>query len=99
MSTPSNTARLNLLCNEVLTLIEADEASVLNWGFLEPRSDLDAALPQLLEQLPPAAQAQWKAEQALGTPPRDLLVNLLDRKLLFESGKGLYRTRFAETIR
>ncbi len=40
MSTTTFT-RLNPLCNEVLTLIEADEAKLLNWGFFDVRSDLN----------------------------------------------------------
>ena len=51
MSTTAFT-RLNTLCNEVLTLIEVDEAKLLNWGFFDVRNDLKTHVGDLVRRLP-----------------------------------------------
>jgi hypothetical protein len=92
------TQQLDGLCNELLTLIEIQEARLLNWGFVNVRSDLMNELNELIQSLPPASRELWDLVQTAGITPEDLLGNLRERKLLFESG-NLYRTRFAETVR
>jgi hypothetical protein len=91
-------AKLDRLCNEVLTEIEASETRLLNWGFVDVRSDLDRELPTLIEQLPTDARALWEEARASGTTPASVLENLVQRRLIFKS-RGAYRSRFAEAIR
>jgi hypothetical protein len=90
--------QLDLLSNEVLTAIEGEEARLLHWGFIRVQSNLKAELPRMLETLPPDTKPLWDEAQQAGITPDDILKNLLERKLIFES-KGLYRSRFAETVR
>src|SRR5262245_12352120 len=92
------TADMDWLCNEVLTLIEIHESRLLNWGFVDVKSNLSAEISQILESLPDSARARWEAAQRAGFIPQDILSNLMERKLLFRR-QGLYRSRFAESIR
>ncbi len=101
MSTTAFT-RLNTLCNEVLTLIEIDEAKLLNWGFFDVRSDLATRIGDVVERLPPSSRQLWSEAQQYGITPDAILDNLIQRKLVFKltiAGNVFYRTRFAETIR
>jgi len=94
--------RLNTLCNEVLTLIEIDEAKLLNWGFFDVRSDLKTNLGDLVKRLPISSRGLWNDTQQDGITVDDILENLVQRKLIFRlsiAGNVFYRTRFAETIR
>ncbi|MCB9437723.1 MAG: DEAD/DEAH box helicase [Anaerolineales bacterium] len=91
---------LDLISNEVLSRIEIREARLLNWGFiqgLQPLDWLDEELPVILDSLSP--QLKSKAYHADGITYVDIIRNLEDRKLIFNNGKGIYRSRFAETIR
>src|SRR5947209_2668265 len=101
MSTTAFT-RLNTLCNEVLTLIEADEAKLLNWGFFDVRSDLKTHIGDVVKRLPISSRELWNDAQENGITVDDILENLVQRKLVFKlniAGNVFYRTRFAETIR
>ncbi len=101
MSTTAFT-RLNPLCNEVLTLIEADEAKLLNWGFFDVRSDLKTHMENIVKRLPISSRGLWNDAQQDGITVDDILENLVQRKLIFKlniAGNVFYRTRFAETIR
>src|SRR6266566_4477946 len=94
--------RLNTLCNEVLTLIEVDEAKLLNWGFFDVRSDLKTHIGDVVKRLPISSRELWNDGQENGITVDDILENLLQRKLIFKlniAGNVFYRTRFAETIR
>src|SRR5437764_7339070 len=94
--------RLNMLCNEVLTLIEIDETKLLNWGFFDVRSDLKTNLGDLVKRLPPPSRGRWNDMQQDGITVDDILENLVQRKLIFKlniAGNVFYRSRFAETIR
>lgn len=44
-------------------------------------------------------QEKWQQAQASGITRDQVLANLKDRKLIFQTQNGLYRTRFAETLR
>src|SRR5579859_670237 len=93
---------LDILCNEVLTLIEVDEAKLLNWGFFDVRSDLKTHLAAIVKRLPSSSLDLWNKAQECEVSIDDVLENLLERKLVFKfrsMGRELYRTRFAETIR
>jgi hypothetical protein len=93
---------LDALCNEILTLIEIEEAKLLNWGFFDVRSDLKTHLETIVKRLPPPGLDLWDKAQQSGVSTDDILENLVARKLVFilrGVGKELYRTRFAETIR
>src|SRR6266705_1106026 len=101
MSTTAFT-RLNTLCNEVLTLIEIDEAKLLNWGFFDVRSDLTTRIGDVVERLPQSSRTLWSEAQQFGITPEAILDNLMQRKLIFKltvGGNTFYRTRFAEAIR
>jgi hypothetical protein len=101
MSTTAFTL-LNPLCNEVLTLIEADEAKLLNWGFFDVRSDLKTHIGDIVKRLPISSLGLWDDAQQDGITVDDILENLVQRKLIFKlniAGNVFYRTRFAETIR
>jgi hypothetical protein len=93
--TPSN---LNQLCHELLTLIEIEEVKLLSWGFVELHTDLRRLLPEMLERLSGSTLALWEEAQEAGITEEDVLENLIERKLLFESPRG-YRSRFAEAVR
>jgi hypothetical protein len=86
------------LCNETLSLIEIEEARLLNWGFVDITSNLDEELPALLNRLPPVAAEVWSQAQQAGLTSQDLLDNLNERKLIFKID-GNYRSRFAEAVR
>ncbi len=93
-----NHSDFNHLCNEVLSLIELEEAKLLNWGFVNIHVDLHRNLLDLLNKLPETAVVLWgKAQQAHYTE-QDIIDNLTERRLLFALPDG-YRSRFAETVR
>src|SRR2546425_1600249 len=95
MSTTAFT-RLNTLCNEVLTLIEADEAKLLNWGFFDVRSDLKTDIGDLVKRLPISSRGLWDEAQQVGTTVGDILENLVQRKLVLRLNLlviGFYRPR------
>lgn len=92
---------LNSLGNELLSAIEIREARLLNWGFIQSTQTLDwlvDELPNITARLSPRLRVVWERAQVEGITIEDLIANLVDRKLIFES-KGRYRTRFAETVR
>lgn len=86
-------------CDEVLSLIEYEETSLLNWGFTDVEIDLDSQLSDLLSKLSASLQATWrKFQDDENLDETDILRNLLERHLIFKN-EGLYRSRFAETFR
>ncbi len=89
---------LDALANEVLTLVELEEARLLGWGFVRAQSDLVVELPDLLDQLPPASRVLWERAQAAGVTPDGILSNLLERRLVLDN-LGRHRSRFAEAVR
>jgi hypothetical protein len=89
---------MDKLCNEILTLIEFSEERLLNWGFTDIRSDLDANLGSLLEKLPTESRQIWEQACSSGVTVADILDNLVERRLIFKS-RQFYRSRFAESIR
>lgn len=94
--------QLDQLCNEILTTIEYSEWKLLNWGFVEPRSDLRTTLPTLLKGLSERGRTLWDEAQQFDITTDDVLHNLIERCLLFKdtlSEREVYRSRFAETIR
>jgi DEAD/DEAH box helicase/Helicase conserved C-terminal domain len=98
----SNFAKIDELCNEVLTSIELSEMKLLNWGFIDILSDLQTQLPTMLAKLPSPGRELWLTAQQRGITHNDILRNLIDRRLLFPAkspGRVLYRSRFAEAIR
>lgn len=88
----------NHLCNEVLSLIELEEAKLLSWGFVNIRVDLRRDLFDLLSKLPATAVALWNNARQANYTEQDIVENLIERRLLFEVPDG-YRSRFAETVR
>lgn len=89
---------IDAIANELLTLIEGREVRSLSWGFTDVRQDLDRDLDELVEDLGEAFGQAWAEQCAIGMANADLLQNLIERKLIFRAS-GLYRTRFAETVR
>ena len=95
-------SNMDLLCNEVLTVIEMNEHRLLNWGFVDVRSDLETQISELLDQLTERGHKLWEDAQPYNITPEMVLQNLLDRRLIFKSshnGYDFYRSRFAEAIR
>ena len=95
-------SKMDLLCNEVLTTIEMSEHKLLNWGFVDVRSDLEAQISDILNQLTSRGRQLWEEAQPYNVTPEMVLQNLLDRRLIFRSshnGYDFYRSRFAEAIR
>lgn len=91
-------ADFDWLANELLTLIEAQEASLINWGFYESVFDAREEAPKLLQRLPPVAAVSWEEARSRGFTVDALLANLRDRKLLL-GDEARSRTRFGEAIR
>jgi len=87
------------LCNEILSIIEIQEAGLLNWGFYSSGVDLPRILPEMLDELPELENQKWEKHQQEGKTINDVIQNLKDRKLVFRLQDGSYRTRFAETVR
>jgi hypothetical protein len=85
--------------NELLSLIEIDEARLLNWGFIHGSLDLRTHLPILLGKLPKPAQRTWMLLSSQGVSDEDVLDSLAKRRLIFRLEDGTYRSRFAETVR
>ena len=85
--------------NELLSLIEIEEARLLNWGFIQGALDLHTHLPTVLANLSPALNNLWQIVQRQGYTDKDVLNSLTKRQLVFRLEDGSYRTRFAETIR
>jgi hypothetical protein len=97
-----NYPEMDALCNEVLTLIESQELRLLNWGFVDLKTDLDAQLPMLLAQLPPYGRQLWEQARQYSVTPQIIVDNLKSRRLVFAqylNGRTFYRSRFAEAIR
>jgi len=90
---------MDAFCNEVLTVIEVGETRVLNWGFIEAQTSLERELPRLLDELRPDVQERWQQAREAGVTPPEVIQNLLERRLLFRPSPGLYRSRYAETVR
>jgi len=87
-------------CDEVLSLIEYEENSLLNWGFTEVEVDLESELSPLLEKLTAHLQAVWEDfQEEHGFTEDDILNNLRERRLIFQIDGGQYRSRFAEIMR
>jgi len=93
-----NHSDFNYLCNEVLSLIELEEAKLLSWGFVNNRVDLRRNLLGLFSKLPSTAITLWNKAQQANYTEQDIIDNLIARRLLFEVPDG-YRSRFAETVR
>ncbi len=95
-----NSPEFDLICNEVLSHIEIREARLLNWGFIQGMQQLDwlpEALPAILDGL---STRIGKFSNDVGKiEVEDVIQNLENRKLIFNNGKGLFRSRFAETVR
>ena len=90
------------LCNELLSLIEIEEAKMLNWGFYDVRSNLSVAIENYLTKLPSEWQSVWIQAQKHDFTAEKLLANLSERHLILKfsvAGHTFYRTRFAEAIR
>ncbi len=97
-------SQLDHLCNEVLTIIEMSELRLLNWGFVDVRSQLEVSeISEILEtKLTEHGRSLWEEAQLHNVTPEKIRQNLLDRCLIFETplkGNSFYRSRFAETIR
>lgn len=94
-----NSPDFDFICNEVLSQIEIREARLLNWGFIQGMQQLDWVsdiLPRMLEKFSNRLKDfEWYEHIS----EKDVISNLVDRKLIFNNGKGLYRTRFGETVR
>lgn len=90
---------LDKLAGEFLTLIELEEARLLSWGFVRVQNDLEMTLPPILERLSPIGRALWNRAQETGVTINDILTNLDERRLIFRNRNGLYRSRFAESVR
>lgn len=96
---PLNALDFDFLCNEVLSQIEIREARLLNWGFIQGMQQLDwlsEAIPSILNKLSNRLQSLEPNEPIA---VEDVISNLEARKLIFNNGKKLYRTRFGETVR
>lgn len=98
-STQTLSAELVQLGNELLSLIEIEEARLLNWGFIQGSMDLDTQLPDLLSKLSPAGQELWHAVEETGISETELLDTLTKRQLVFRLEDDTFRSRFAETVR
>lgn len=98
MAEMKSQAELDQLANEALTLVELAEARLLSWGFMRVQSNLRIELPMLLDQLPPLGARLWARVQSTGVSANDILDNMVERRLVFESG-GMHRSRFAEGVR
>src|SRR5450432_4024848 len=101
---PNDYLQMDQLCNEVLTAIEMSELRLLNWGFVDVRSQLE--VPQISDILDNKLTAHgrllWEEAQLYSVTPEKVRQDLIDRCLIFEiplKGNIFYRTRFAETIR
>ena len=90
--------KFDWICNEVLSLIEINETRLLNWGFVDVRSNLVEDIPSFLPKLSDQAKSIWNQAQQAGYLEEDILKNLVERKLVFPID-GYYRSRFAEAIR
>jgi hypothetical protein len=99
VTTTDSLMELDPLCNEVLTGIEFRESRLLNWGFVDVRSNLQADLPEILSNLPEVAQNAWILAQQAGITTEVLVKNLEERKLIFRVAGGYHRSRFAEAVR
>ena len=84
----SNFAKINELCNEVLTSIELSEMKLLNWGFIDILIDLQTQLPTMLAKLFSPGRELWSAAQQSGITHDDILRNLIDRRLVLPLGLG-----------
>lgn len=80
------------LANELLSQIEIAEAEFLDWGFIQTEIDLESEIDNLIAPL------KDQLEQS-GCALEDVLSNLEDRRLIFQTQSGRYRSRFGETIR
>jgi superfamily II DNA or RNA helicase len=89
------------LLNEVLTAIERRELKMLNWGFVDVKSDLKALMPQILEEMPEPGHGLWRSAESYGVTAEDVFEELEQRYLIVKDAiqRHLYRSRFAETIR
>ncbi len=92
---------LDQLADEVLTQFERQESGPLNWGIVGGYLNADQEIYDILANAAtPKLGRLWTELQRQGFQATDILKSLLERKLLFESKKGLgYRTRYAETVR
>jgi len=93
-----NHSDFNYLCNEVLSLIELEEAKLLGWGFVNIHVDLHRDLLGMMRKLPATTVALWNKAQQANYTEQDIIENLIERRLLFEVPDG-YCSRFAETTR
>ena len=92
---------LSKLLNETLTAIERKELKLLNWGFVDIKSDLKTQIPYILEELQEPGLTLWRDAQNNGVTAENIFEELERRYLIVKDGiqKHLYRSRFAETIR
>ncbi|MGB1250867.1 MAG: DEAD/DEAH box helicase, partial [Candidatus Promineifilaceae bacterium] len=84
---------INQIADEILSLIELEEARLLKWGFVSGELDLDRELSRLVE-----GSKVWNSAEIHNITIPQIIDNLLDRCLIFATQRG-YRSRFAETVR
>ncbi|WP_144553379.1 protein DpdJ [Bacillus sp. X1(2014)] len=90
----------DILAEEILTQIELKENQLLEWGFIGGGVDAEEEVRNLLRQPPTSFLEELVEKQGLTEDDyMSVINNLVDRKLLFPLIKGLYRSRFADTIR
>ena len=89
----------DFLCNEILTLIEIQEARLLNWGFVNARIDLEKDLGELINNLPPKTLQLWEEAHQQRFNISDIIKNLVDRRLVLQFRDNCYSSRFAQTVR
>ena len=88
------------LCNEILSIIEIQEAKLLNWGFISGSTDLRLELQKYLSgNIPDDIKEKWSLAKQEGITADDVIDSLEERRLIFQLPDGTYRTRFSETIR
>ena len=93
-------ARFDILCEELLSQVELKENQLLEWGFIGGSIDVQKIIAPLLD-LPPTKVLQELIEE-LGIDTSSIpaiIQNLEQRKLLFPTIPGCFRTRYAEAIR
>jgi len=96
-----NPDTVNRICNEILSEIEIREAKLLNWGFYRSISQsldwLEDEIPIIMNRLDQQVENVNEYIPIVNT--ESVKKNLIERKLIFDNGQGLFRSRFGETVR
>lgn len=93
-------SRLDYLAEEVLSQLELQETSLLSWGFLGGKFDVQTYVQQALKHpTTPLLAELWEEMQQQGVTEHDIIANMQERKLLIIDSKGMARSRYAETVR